>query len=881
LNARIPISPTGDSVSLTETLPLDHWTNFFKLAQMGMLRIDQLFQKTQALVDQGMQAEAVQLYLAYATQPASEKRHMALYNLGSLQQAQGDMLGAEASYRACIALDASLGQAAVNLGLLLEKTGRKQEALEEWHKVANPAAGSPSHDIDIQTMAWNHIGRVYENHKQYDEAERALERSLALNTKQTGVLQHWIHIRQKACAWPVYKPLPGITHNDMLMATSPLAMLAMTDDPVQQLLTAHAFVGRTYGFKEEFLCKGRVYTHDRIRIGYVSGDLCTHAVGLLLPEVFESHDRTKFEVYAYDFSPEDGTAVRARLKASFDHMRRIDTLTDRQVAELVLQDEIDVLIDLHGLSSGARPGIFALHPAPKQGTYLGFIGTTGMPWFDFVIADKYVLPEELTPYFTEKPLYTDDCFIPLTQNTEEFLDLKRSDYRLKDDAFVMAAFGNVYKITPEMFTVWLEILKSHPNSILWLVDDNKQTTHNLKSFAHSFGIEEERIVFTPRANHQEYKSRLKLADVFLDTYPYNCGSTSNDVIQAGLDLVTLCGKTMVSRMGFSILNRVGKPRLVAKSFKEYKDIVDQVFSRGKKSHLKTRILVIRQLALGDVLLATPIVRKLYSDHDGHCIIDVITKKPEVFVNNPWVKNTYTPDAFPQSYADYDKIINLDLTYEKHPGMHIIDAYSMHSHGHLFKDSQKRIELNNNYLPKLHLPKLLGLAPSAGYAVIHMRHDTWPSRNLSVETWRNVVDIILSETDLSIIQVGSPHEISFDHDDRLLNHLGKYSIHELKTIIEHASVYVGIDSGTLHIAATTDIPIISFFTSAHHDLRKPLGRIHSAPFFAVTPILKCYGCQARFSPPITGVICDKGDPFNPPCISSFDLNIFKNFLISIL
>jgi predicted O-linked N-acetylglucosamine transferase (SPINDLY family) len=227
---------------------------------MGILRIDQLFQKTQSLVDQGMQVEAVQLYLAYATQPASEKRHMALYNLGSLQQAQGDMPGAEASYRACISIDPSLGQAAVNLGLLLEKTGRKQEALEQWHQVANPLNGAPTHDIEIQTMAWNHIGRVYENHKQYDEAEGALERSLALNTKQTGVLQHWIHIRQKACAWPVYKPLPGITHNDMLMATSPLAMLAMTDDPVQQLLTAHAFVGRTYGSKKSF-CAKAVCTH--------------------------------------------------------------------------------------------------------------------------------------------------------------------------------------------------------------------------------------------------------------------------------------------------------------------------------------------------------------------------------------------------------------------------------------------------------------------------------------------------------------------------------------------------------------------------------------------------------------------------------------------
>jgi ADP-heptose:LPS heptosyltransferase len=155
----------------------------------------------------------------------------------------------------------------------------------------------------------------------------------------------------------------------------------------------------------------------------------------------------------------------------------------------------------------------------------------------------------------------------------------------------------------------------------------------------------------------------------------------------------------------------------------------------------------------------------------------------------------------------------------------------------------------------------------------MRHDTWPSRNLSVETWRNVVDIILSETDLTIIQVGSPQEISFDHDNRLVNHLGKYSIHELKTVIEYAHLYVGIDSGTLHIAASTDTPIISFFTSAHHDFRKPLGRIRSN-FFPIPTKLNCYGCQKSYEPPITGVICSMGDPYNPPCISNIDFGLFK-------
>ena len=571
MNARIPHKAMKRSAPpIAAALPLDHWLNFLKLAELGMLRLDQLFQKCEALAVQGEVANALKLYQAYVGHEAAENKHMACFNMGSLQQSQGDTVGAEASYRASIAINPSLAQATINLGLLLEKTGRKPEALIEWAKVSDPASGTPEFPKDMQTMALNHMGRVLEDHKQYELAEKTLARSLALDTKQTGVLQHWIHIRQKSCAWPVYAELPGISRNDMLMATSPLAMLALTDDPVQQLLTAHAFVGRTYGFKEEFLCKGRVYQHDKLRIGYVSGDLCTHAVGLLLPELLEGHDHSQFEIYGYDFSPEDGTAVRTRLKACFDHLRPIHTLTDRQVAEMVLADEIDVLIDLHGLSSGARPGIFALHPAPKQGTYLGFIGTTGMPWFDFVIADKYVLPEELTPYFSEKPLYVDGSFIPLTRDDTPVREATRAEFGLTEEAFVMAAFGNVYKITPEMFATWMDILKEIPKAVLWLIDDNATTTANLKAHAQAAGADVERIVFTPRSSHEEYRVKLKLADVFLDTFPYNCGSTTNDVINAGVPLVTMSGRTMVSRMGGSILSMFKGQDKVALNFEQYK-----------------------------------------------------------------------------------------------------------------------------------------------------------------------------------------------------------------------------------------------------------------------------------------------------------------------
>jgi predicted O-linked N-acetylglucosamine transferase (SPINDLY family) len=221
-----------------------------------------------------------------------------------------------------------------------------------------------------------------------------------------------------------------------------------------------------------------------------------------------------------------------------------------------------------------------LHPAPKQGTYLGFIGTTGMPWFDFVIADRYALPEELTHYFTEKPLYVNGSFIPLTRDETPVRDASRAEFGLPEDAFVMAAFGNVYKITPEMFVTWMEILKEIPRAVLWLIDDNPTTTENLKIHAINAKMGIERIIFTPRSAHSEYKAKLKIIDVFLDTFPYNCGSTTNDVINAGVKIVSISGKTLVSKMGGSILFSLGWSELVAHNYQEYRTKI-KMLSNGE------------------------------------------------------------------------------------------------------------------------------------------------------------------------------------------------------------------------------------------------------------------------------------------------------------
>ena len=536
------------------------------LLQAGGMPLAKMVQHAEQLQSDGHSVAASNLYALWLTHHEDPRKHLVWFNHGSLLQQMGQLAQAQYAYEKALALSPDFAQAHINLGLVLEKQGQTVQAIAAWGKLTGQRYAKEPIAPDMLTTALNHIGRLHENNKDYRQALEALEHSLLINPKQAGVIQHWVHIRQKACEWPVYKPLPGISKNDMIMATSPLAMLALTDDPLMQLLSAHAFVARTYGLKEEFLCKVKEYHHPKKRIGFASGDLREHAVGFLLPTMLQGLDRERYEVYAYDFTVDDGTEHRKQLLSLFDHVRPIQKLTDRQAAELILGDEIDVMVDLHGLSSGARPGIFALHPAPKQGTYLGFIGTTGMPWFDFVITDRHAMPPELAEFFMEKPLYVEGSFIPLTPPDENLPVVTRAELGLPEEAFVMGAFGNVYKITPEMFEVWMKVLKEIPDSVLWLIDDNPTTTENLKNHAMVANVDLSRLHFSIRTGHKQFCARLKLCDVYLDTYPYNCGSTSNDVVRARVPLVSRYGKTMVSRMGYSIVNN---GELASQDFEKY------------------------------------------------------------------------------------------------------------------------------------------------------------------------------------------------------------------------------------------------------------------------------------------------------------------------
>ena len=293
---------------------------------------------------------------------------------------------------------------------------------------------------------------------------------------------------------------------------------------------------------------------------------------------------------------------------------------------------------------------------------------------------------------------------------------------------------------------------------------------------------------------------------------------------------------------------------------------------------KPKILLIRQLALGDVLLITPILKQIYVDHAGDCEIDVLTMKPEAFVNNPYVTLIISPTQYLENRINYHKTINLDLAYECHPDMHILDAYAKYSHGSIEKILDRQIGIFPSQSDTNNILQFINLTIAKDYLVIHMRRDTWPSRNLPEATWLAIVDSLLEGTDLHIVQVGSAHEISFNHSPRLINCLSKLSLTELKVLIENAKCYVGIDSGTLHVAASTQTPIVSVFTSAHHQFREPLGRKEGAKFIPIAPDLPCYGCQSRLPPPITGVICSVGDPYSPPCKDRISVTEITNAVV---
>lgn len=555
-------------------------------------RFGRLITEAEKLQKQGKINQAIAGYQSFIREEPDDLVHAAWFNLGVLFSQSNQSESAIAAYQEAIRIRPDFLEPRINLGSLLEQQGDYKEAISSWLSLPaiDHSAGPTTHQLALHARALNNAGRLLESQREFPAAEEVLRRSLAINPSQPDVIQHWVHLRQKQCAWPVFHALPGLSTADMLLATSPLAMLAHTDDPSLQLVAAQNFIKRKLQVPQSALVAGKNYKHQRLRIGYLSGDLCVHAVGLLLAEVIAQHDRGSFEIFAFDFSHDDGSAYQARLRSAFDYRHDVRYLSDSEAARLIADCEIDLLIDLQGLSSGTRPGILAQRPAPVQISWLGFIGTSAMPWIDYVIGDRFSLTEDMQPFFTEKFLHMRTAFLPRDPGREQGVRLERSLLGLPDNKVVLASFNNAYKLNEEMFSAWMRILQQAPDTVLWLLDDNPTATANLRRSAAEAGVESERIIFTQRIGYADFISRLQLADLFLDNYPYNAGSTAHDALHAGLPILTMSGKSFVSRMAGSLLSHAGLHELVTFNLGDYIDkAVELSNDPGRLALLRKRV----------------------------------------------------------------------------------------------------------------------------------------------------------------------------------------------------------------------------------------------------------------------------------------------------
>ena len=537
-------------------------------ADLPILSLAELVNEAQRLQTAGRVDAAVALYQHWLQQGPVAMRHVAWFNLGTLLGALQRPAEAETAYRAAIALQPDFPHARLNLGHLLERSGQHEPAMAEWHAVvaARPAA-------DLQVHAWNNIGRLLEQLRRYPEAEAALCKSLQLNPDQPSVVQHYVHLRQKQCAWPIYQPVGEVGPNRLLQGTSLLAMMGLSDDPALQLLSATRFaLERVPKPPPVPLYKSMPPRSGKIRIGYLSGDLHMHAVGLLSPELFELHDRSKFEVWAFCWTPESDQPQRQRIVKAMDHLVRLGGVDDTTAARLIAEAGIDVLVDLQALTSGARPAILGHRAAPVQVSYLGLPGTCGLPGVDWIIADHYVLPPEAEPYYTERPLRLPHCYQVSDRQRAVAPRPARATYGLPEDKVVYCSFNNNHKFTEEVFGAWMRILQQVPDSVLWLLADNDTCRDNMLRQADAHGVARERLIFAPRVAPPEYLARFQCADLVLDTFPFNAGTTASDALWMGTPIVTLSGRSYISRMAGSLLTAVGLPELATTSLADYEKL---------------------------------------------------------------------------------------------------------------------------------------------------------------------------------------------------------------------------------------------------------------------------------------------------------------------
>jgi protein O-GlcNAc transferase len=549
-----------------------------------------------ALRELGRDADALASFeRALALWPANPE---ILYNRGNSLQSLGRFEDALRDYDAALAGNPHAAEAHNNRGCVLEKLGRREEALASFDAalalrpdnaealynrgnallaLSRHAEALASYDRTLALApqridALHNRGQALVLMRRYEEAIRAFEAVLAIDPANPSASAGLANCRLLTCDWhgvaQIAERARAAAQSGDWSWVDPFAALCIFDEPADHLEYARAYVRRS---ARPTPPPPRVQTaRERLRIAYLSSDFRNHPVVHLTAELYERHDRRHFEVIGISFGPDDKSESRARVVKAFDSFHDVRSMSDADAAALVRNLDIDIAVDLNGHTEGGRLGILARRPAPVAVQYLGYLGTMGADFIDYVIADAIVLPHDQQGCYSEKIVHLPECFQisdsirPVSPQAPD-----RGELGLPEDGFVFCCFNNAYKITPAVFERWMRVLKSVGGSVFWLYGANAPAMANLRREAQSRGVDPVRLVFAPALPLAEYRARLCRADLFLDTLPYNAGATANDALGAGLPIVTCAGRAFAGRMGASLLNAVGLPELITTDLDAY------------------------------------------------------------------------------------------------------------------------------------------------------------------------------------------------------------------------------------------------------------------------------------------------------------------------
>ncbi len=556
--------------------------------------VDAHFNYGNTLKAQGRLDEAISCYrFAIELRPELSVAHN---NLGAALQGQQKWTEAETCYRTALGLQPNYLDAFLNLGAVLQEQKKLDEAITCYRSALElkPALAD----------GYFKLGGALGAQGKIIDAVACYRRAWELKPNHLPAMAAQVRGLQDLCSWDELADLSQrilkVVDEDVNKMDLPLPPFFLLSLPVpttseQQFRCARTFANSllTVGKAKapNFCIKRASERNSKLTIGYLSADFRSHAVGLSIAEMLEKHDRAQFTILGYSFGPDDGSETRRRLVKAFDCFEDITDASFEEVADQIAVDGVDILVDLMGYTQHARPQILARRPAPVQVNYLGYPGTMGADFIDYILVDDYVVPADHQAFYTEKLVHLPGCYLASDSQRQMAARVPfRVECKLPEDGFVFCSFNNSNKITPKIFEVWMELLKAVPGSVLWLFEGNRYATANLRREAETRNVSAERLVFAPYLSLPEHLARHQLADLFLDTFPYNAHSTASDALWVGCPVLTMSGKTFASRVAGSLLQTLALPELITTTIDDYRAMALRIAQDFKLlADLKSRL----------------------------------------------------------------------------------------------------------------------------------------------------------------------------------------------------------------------------------------------------------------------------------------------------